>query len=302
MALLCQQQQNDMWITYALISALCLGFYDVVKKLALKENNVFIVLFINTLFCTVIMSPFLVDTLIDSNSNFVIGKPFNHLLLFIKAVIVTSSWLLGYFAIKNLPLTIQSSINAFRPVLVLVGAMIIFGEQLNTFQWIGIFLGFVSLMWVGFLGKREGFSLRRNKWIWAGLASVVLWAASGLYDKFLMMHFKPINVEAWYSFYQLVIMSLVMLLLWKRMKKEPFEWRWSILLISIFICIADLTYFFALSEPGSLVSIASMLRRGSALVAFFYGIFILHEKDVKLKIVDQCILILGVMFLILGSI
>ena len=290
-----------MWIAYALISAICLGFYDVVKKLALKGNNVFIVLFINTLFCTVIMSPFLVNTLADSTSNFV--KPFNHLLLFIKAVIVTSSWLLGYFAIKNLPLTIQSSINAFRPVLVLVGAMIIFGEQLNTLQWIGILLGFLSLLWVGFIGKREGFSLRSNKWIWTGFASVVLWAASGLYDKFLMMHFKPINVEAWYSFYQLMIMSLVMTFLWRRMKqREPFEWRWSILMISIFICIADLSYFFALSEPGSLVSIASMLRRGSALVAFCYGIFILHEKDVKLKIIDQCILIVGVVFMILGSI
>ena len=284
-----------------MISAICLGFYDVVKKLALKGNNVFIVLFINTLFCTVIMSPFLVNTLADSTSNFV--KPFNHLLLFIKAVIVTSSWLLGYFAIKNLPLTIQSSINAFRPVLVLVGAMIIFGEQLNTLQWIGILLGFLSLLWVGFIGKREGFSLRSNKWIWTGFASVVLWAASGLYDKFLMMHFKPINVEAWYSFYQLMIMSLVMTFLWRRMKqREPFEWRWSILMISIFICIADLSYFFALSEPGSLVSIASMLRRGSALVAFCYGIFILHEKDVKLKIIDQCILIVGVVFMILGSI
>ncbi|MBO4814223.1 MAG: EamA family transporter [Muribaculaceae bacterium] len=290
-----------MWIAYALISAICLGFYDVVKKLALKGNNVFIVLFINTLFCTVIMSPFLIGTLTDSTSNFV--KPFNHLLLFIKAVIVTSSWLLGYFAIKNLPLTIQSSINAFRPVLVLVGAMIIFGEQLNTLQWIGILLGFLSLLWVGFIGKREGFSLRRNKWIWTGLASVVLWAASGLYDKFLMMHFKPINVEAWYSFYQLVIMTIVMAFLWRATNyRRNFEWRWSILMISVFICIADLSYFFALSEPGSLVSIASMLRRGSALVAFFYGIFILHEKDVKLKIIDQCILILGVVFLVLGSI
>lgn len=284
-----------------MISAICLGFYDVVKKLALKGNNVFIVLFINTLFCTVIMSPFLIGTLTDSTSNFV--KPFNHLLLFIKAVIVTSSWLLGYFAIKNLPLTIQSSINAFRPVLVLVGAMIIFGEQLNTLQWIGILLGFLSLLWVGFIGKREGFSLRRNKWIWTGLASVVLWAASGLYDKFLMMHFKPINVEAWYSFYQLVIMTIVMAFLWRATNyRRNFEWRWSILMISVFICIADLSYFFALSEPGSLVSIASMLRRGSALVAFFYGIFILHEKDVKLKIIDQCILILGVVFLVLGSI
>ena len=291
-----------MWIAYALISALCLGFYDVVKKLALKGNNVFIVLFINTLFCTLFMSPFLIGTLIDSTSNFVIVKPFNHLLLFTKAVIVTSSWLLGYFAIKNLPLTIQSSINAFRPVLVLVGAIIIFGEQLNTLQWIGILLGFLSLLWVGFLGKREGFSLRRNKWIWAGLASVVLWAASGLYDKFLMMHFKPINVEAWYSFYQLVIMTIVMICFRNQLKqRDQFKWRWSILMISIFICIADLTYFFALSEPDSLVSIASMLRRGSALVAFFYGIFILHEKDVKLKIIDQCILILGVVFLVLGS-
>lgn len=290
-----------MWIAFALISALCLGFYDVVKKLALNGNNVFTVLFLNTLFCTFFMSPFLVNTITDSTSNFVI--PFNHLLLFIKAVIVTSSWLLGYFAIKNLPLTIQSSINAFRPVLVLVGAMLIFGEQLNTLQWIGILLGFLSLLWVGFIGKREGFSLRHNKWLWMGLASVFFWAVSGLYDKFLMMHFKPINVEAWYTFYQLVIMSIVMIFLWQSPKyRGHFQWRWSILMISVFICIADLTYFYALAEPGSLVSIASMLRRGSALVAFCYGIFILHEKDVKLKIIDQCILILGVFFLVLGSI
>lgn len=289
-----------MWIAFALISAVCLGFYDVVKKVALNGNNVFTVLFLNTLFCTLFMSPALVATLTDMSSNFV--KPENHLLIFIKAVIVTSSWLLGYFAIKHLPLTIQSSVNAFRPVLVLVGAMIIFGEQLNTLQWIGIILGFISLLWVGFIGKREGFSLRHNKWIWAGLLSVGLWAISGLYDKYLMMRFKPINVEAWYSFYQLVIMSFVMACIHKFAKRRsPFQWRWSILMISVFICIADLTYFFALAEPGSLVSIASMVRRGSALVAFFYGIFILHERDVKLKIIDQCILILGVFFLVLGS-
>ncbi|MBQ3958916.1 MAG: DMT family transporter [Muribaculaceae bacterium] len=290
-----------MWIAFALISSLSLGFYDVVKKVALKDNNVFFVLFLNTLLCTLFMSPFLVGTATDATSNFV--KPMNHVLIFIKSVIVTSSWLLGYFAIKHLPLTIQSSINAFRPILVLVGAILIFGESLNALQWIGIVLGFFSLLWVGFIGRREGFSIRKNKWIWAGLISVVLWAISGLYDKYLMTRFKPINVEAWYSFYQLVIMSVVMLLTWKGLKKrENYEWRWSILLISVFICIADLSYFFALSEPDSLVSIASMLRRGSALVAFFYGIFVLKEKDVKLKIIDQCILIAGVIFMILGSI
>ncbi|MBR5102573.1 MAG: DMT family transporter [Muribaculaceae bacterium] len=289
-----------MWIAFAAISALCLGFYDVFKKKALNGNNVFAVLFLNTVFCTVIMSPVLIGTVTDPTSNFVI--PQNHILLFIKAVIVTTSWLLGYFAIKHLPLTIQGSVNAFRPVLVLVGAIIIFSERLNVLQWIGVILGFASLLWVGFVGRREGVVAGNRKWLLCGIASVVLWAASGLYDKFLMNHFKPINVEAWYSFYQFLIMSAVMVLSWKVVKKrEPFKWRWSIFWISLFICAADLTYFLALYQTDSMVSVASMLRRSSALVAFFYGIFVLREKNVKFKIVDQLLMIAGVTFLIIGS-
>lgn len=289
-----------MWIVLAIVSSISLGFYDIVKKLALEGNNVFHVLFLNTFFCTLFMSPVLVYTLGDMQGNFV--HPLSHLYLFIKAVIVTASWLLGYFAIKNLPLTIQSSINAVRPILVLVGALIIFGECPGPLQWVGIVLGFVSLVWVGFIGHKEGFSLKSNKWLWAGLASVLLWAASGLYDKFLMLHFKPLNVEAWYSFYQLLIMTVVMLLL-KSSKKafDKFQWRWSILLISIFICVADLTYFMCLSEPGSMVSIASMIRRCSALVAFVYGVVVLHEGDLKLKVIDQCLLIAGVLCMVIGS-
>ena len=213
-----------MWIVLAIVSSISLGFYDIVKKLALEGNNVFHVLFLNTFFCTLFMSPVLIYTLGDMDGNFV--HPMSHFYLFVKAMIVTASWLLGYFSIKNLPLTIQASINAVRPILVLVGALIIFGECPSPLQWIGIVLGFVSLVWVGFIGHKEGISFTQNKWLWAGLASVLLWAASGLYDKFLMLHFKPVNVEAWYSFYQLVIMSVVMALL--RFRKKPFDkfhWR-----------------------------------------------------------------------------
>ncbi|MCI7584572.1 MAG: EamA family transporter [Sodaliphilus sp.] len=289
-----------MWIVLAIVSSISLGFYDIVKKLALEGNNVFHVLFLNTFFCTLFMSPVLINTLGDMDGNFV--HPMSHFYLFVKAVIVTASWLLGYFSIKNLPLTIQASINAVRPILVLVGALIIFGECPSPLQWIGIVLGFVSLVWVGFIGHKEGISFTQNKWLWAGLASVLLWAASGLYDKFLMLHFKPLNVEAWYSFYQLVIMSVVMALLRFRKKRfDKFQWRWSILFISFFICVADLTFFMCLSEPGSMVSIASMIRRCSALVAFIYAVIVLREGDLKLKIIDQCILIAGVLCMVIGS-
>lgn len=289
-----------MWILLAVVSSISLGFYDIVKKLALEDNNVFHVLFLNTLFCTLFMSPVLVHTIGDMQGNFV--HPMSHFYLLVKALIVTASWLLGYFAIKNLPLTMQASINAVRPILVLVGALILFGESPSPLQWTGIVLGFVSLAWVGFIGHKEGISFSHNKWLWAGLASVLLWAASGLYDKFLMMHFKPLNVEAWYSFYQLMIMTVVMLLLrWRKRHFGKFRWRWSILLISVCICVADLTYFMCLSEPGSMVSIASMIRRCSAIVAFVYAVVVLHEGDLKLKIIDQCLLIAGVLCMVVGS-
>ncbi|MDY4750827.1 MAG: EamA family transporter, partial [Sodaliphilus sp.] len=92
-----------MWIVLAIVSSISLGFYDIVKKLALEGNNVFHVLFLNTFFCTLFMSPVLIYTLGDMDGNFV--HPMSHFYLFVKAVIVTASWLLGYFSIKNLPLT-----------------------------------------------------------------------------------------------------------------------------------------------------------------------------------------------------
>ena len=54
--------------------------------------------------------------------------------ILLKSCIVLASWLAGYFAMKHLPLTIVGPVNATRPVLVLIGAMLIFGERLNTCQ------------------------------------------------------------------------------------------------------------------------------------------------------------------------
>lgn len=73
------------------------------------------------------------------------GGVTGHIHILIKSFIVLSSWLLGYFGLKHLPLTIAGPINAARPVIVLVGALLIFGEHLNWLQWIGILLGFWSL-------------------------------------------------------------------------------------------------------------------------------------------------------------
>lgn len=292
-----------MWIFLGLMSALCLGFYDVFKKMSLKGNNVPVVLLLNTLFGTLLLSPVLVESVAQGHYG-PSETLTQNLLVVLKAVIVLSSWILGYFAIKHLPLTIQGPINASRPVLVLLGALLIFGERLNGLQWCGMLLGFISLFFISRIGAKEGFSFKASIWLWMSIGATMLGAVSALYDKFLMGMFQPLQVQAWYSFYQMLMMGLVVLILYKFAPAHfggKFKWKWSILGISIFLTVADLAYFYCLTIPGAMISIVSMTRRGSVIIPFLYGVLVLKEKNVKAKAIDLSILFLSLVLLVLGS-
>lgn len=290
-----------MWIILAIASSLCLGIYDIFKKLSLNGNNVLTVLFLNTLFGTLLMSPVWASAIADGSFGFG-GNLAGHAFIAVKSLIVLSSWVMGYYAVKHLPLTITGPVNATRPILVLVGALFIFGERLNLMQWLGIILGFCSLFFVSRLGKKEGFSIRHSLWLWLIMGATVMGAVSGLYDKYLLRIYDPLQVQAWYSLYQCIIMGTTILII-KRTSAEntPFVWRWTIPCIAIFLTVADIAYFYSLSLPGSMISVVSMIRRGSVLVSFAYGVIALHEKNVKLKLIDLSVLLVGLICLVLGS-
>ena len=139
-------------------------------------------------------------------------------------------------------------------------------------------------------GKKEGIDFKHNKWIYYVVMAAVLGAVSGLYDKYLM---APVDqggigldrmiVQSWYNIYQLFMMGGVLMLLWwpKRKSTTPFHWHWCIILISIFLSAADFVYFYALSLDGAMISIVSMVRRGSVLVSFLFGAMVFREKNLK---------------------
>ena len=64
---------------------------------------------------------------------------------------------------------------------------------------------------------------------------------------------------------------------------------------------ADFVYFYALSLPGAMISIVSMIRRGSVIVSFLFGAAIFHEKNLKAKFVDLLLVLLGMLFLYFGT-
>lgn len=75
----------------------------------------------------------------------------------------------------------------------------------------------------------------------------------------------------------------------------------GIVLISIFLSAADFVYFYALSLPGAMISIVSMVRRGSVVVSFLCGAMFFHERNLKSKAVDLALVLLGMVFLWIGS-
>lgn len=297
-----------MWLILAFLSATLLGFYDSFKKESLRDNAVIPVLFLNTLFASMIFLPFIIlsynTTMLDGSIFHVASGGWDeHKYIIGKSIIVLSSWIFGYFGMKHLPLTIVGPINATRPVMTLVGAMLIFGERLNIYQWIGVLLAIVSFFMLSRSGKKEGIDFKHDKWIWFIVLAAVLGAASGLYDKYLMGRFNNMVVQAWYNIYQLFIMGGVLMILWlpKRKSTTPFRWDWCIILISIFLSAADFVYFYALGMDGSMISIVSMVRRGSVIVSFLFGAMVFREKNLKSKAVDLILVLIGMFFLYLGS-
>ena len=250
-----------MWLSLAFLSAVLLGFYDSFKKESLGGNAVIPVLFLNTLFCSLIFIPFIAlsyGTAALDGSILKVGEYGGWAVqkwILLKSVIVLSSWTLGYYGMKHLPLTIVGPINATRPVLVLIGAMLIFGEKLNWLQWIGVLLAVVSFFMLSRSGKREGIDFEHNVWIYAVVGAAILGALSGLYDKFLMnpdgLAMDKMSVQSWYNIYQCGMMGVMMMLIWypNRKKTTPFRWRWSIIFISVFLSAADFVYLYAMSLP-----------------------------------------------------
>lgn len=298
-----------MWVGVAFLSALMLGLYDVAKKRSLMGNAVVAVLWFNTLISTLIFLPVVFDSefslgiLENTALSYEPETPFSHLLVAIKAVITLSSWLCGYYAMKHLPLSIVGPVNATRPVVVLIGAVLLFGERLNGWQWSGVLLTIASLYLLSLSSKKENVRFSSRHAV-AMFAAMLLGAVSGLFDKYIISQHSldPMFVQSWFSIYQLAIMSLLLLLIWyPRRDLDKFHWSWAIPLISIFVSMADFCYYHAIDMEGSMIAIISMIRRFSVVVSFICAALIFGEKNLRSKALDIVLILVGMILLAIGS-
>ena len=142
------------------------------------------------------------------------------------------------------------------------------------------------------------------------LASAVLVALSGVYDKFLLSYIKkpmsPMTIQAWYTIYDFLMMAVLFFCIWLPMRKgwyplvlwiiakmvkphqqsQPFEWRWGIVAMAVFVTVADVIYLTGLKQDAAVVVLIPLILYGVRLiVSFVYGIFGFKEKNIRSKII-----------------
>lgn len=298
-----------MWLWTALSSAFLLGFYDVAKKKASERNGVMHILLYTTAISTCFFLPFIFSSLFDWHLaegtllEMHRGLFHDHLLIFIKAAIVAVSWITGLMGLKNLPITTAGTIKASRPVFVLIGSIIIFGEHLNTWQWVGVIVSILALWLLSLSSRKEGIDFAKNKWILCMVISVLSGVASALMDKYIMSSMSAIFVQSWCNFYIALIMGVIVLVtrLIQGEKYRKFKWDWAILLISVFVSLSDFFYFFSLGDADAMLSIVSMMRRSSVIITFVCGALLFKERHIKQKSLSLLLLLIGMAILVFGS-
>lgn len=323
------------WVLLAFVSSLCLGFYDISKKIALRDNSVVDVLTASIVISSAILAfPLLLSRLAPETAadSFYYVPQLDlrgHLLTIVKSGIVLSSWICAYLALKHLPISVVSPWQATRPMWTLIGALLIFGERLNGWQWVGVTLAIGSIF-VFSIGQHRRNKLSKNKqdkryYIALALA-ILIGAASGLYDKYMMRQFHHNAVQVYYTCYQ----AIMMLVVWTidryakgRKTKDNVQCTMDngrrtidqrqttndqrlstiipIVLISVFLVISDNVYMLALRDPDSMIAVVSTIRRGGTVIGFAYGLIFLKEPNPWKKLLAMCGILAGLICLAIGT-
>lgn len=191
-----------IWLWTSVLSALLLGCYDIAKKQSLKRNGVLEVLLIATGLSTLFLFPVLIGPHPATLQM--------HLLLLIKSLLVAGSWICGIIGLKHLPLTTVGIIKATRPVFVLLGCLLLFGEVLNLMQWAGIVVAILALTLLGLSSRNEGIFFHRDRWVWCMGLSVLFGVVSALFDKQIVSNLKlpPVFTLAWCDLYVTILIAI----------------------------------------------------------------------------------------------
>ena len=284
------------------LSALSLGLYDVARKHAVRGNSAADVLLWSSAagFAAFLVVAGCGGTLADAAR----ATAHQRLLFSVKVAIVGASWAAEFLAMRRLPISLAAPVRATAPLWTILGAIALYGETPGPWRALGMLLMVAGYVALAALGTREGWSWRGREMGLVALGTL-LGAASALYDKFLLarLGLPPATVQLHFSAGLVLLYGAAWLArraLWPRAERTPFAWRWTIPLTGALLVLSDALYFHAVAQPGAAISLVSVFRRASAVVAFLAGGLLFRDLNLRRKGLALLLVLAGAALAALG--
>ena len=287
-----------------LLSALALGLYDVARKSAVRDNSVVEVLLCSTLAGAL---AFLAVAGASGTLPVAFGASRREVgLIALKVLLVGTSWGCVFLALRKMPLTLVAPIRATAPLWTLLLAMPLYGEVPGPWRAVGMALMVAGFVLASSAGRADGFTLKSGPYFVFLLAGTLLGSASALYDKYLLNWQKipASRVQCLFSLGLVVLYATVWTirrLVFRPGERSPFQWRWTIPLTGVLLIAADALYFHAAAYPDAPISVLSMLRRTSSVVAFAAGALLFRDAHLRRKGVALALVLAGAILVALGK-
>lgn len=296
------------WIALGLLAGLILGTYDFLTKLALKEKNVLEVVFWCSVLGALIWAPFFYAPDSWSNALHSAALAPQHLsfkqqmAVLPKSIMMVMTWILSYYSVKYLPLSISAGVRASGPLWTALGAVLLLSERLSWWQWLGLAVSMGSYYLFSLIGQKEGISFKRNLWVLSMAAATLLSSANALYDKYILatLHMDLAAVQAYSALQRGAIALLLLPWIFRGMEAISLLTRnWAIPAIAFAYVLAEYIYLAAVQIDGAQISVISVLRRTNLIMVFALSAIFFNERFIRQKIIAISGVLIGIALTIL---
>jgi len=129
--------------------------------------------------------------------------------------------------------------------------------------------------------------------VFLAFLSCILNAVSGLLDKILMKEMNSSQLQFWYTFFMVCFYVIYALVTRAKIDKSIWKNIWVYLLAAGLIAM-DKVLFIANGMAESQVTVMTLIKQSSVIVAILAGKFVFKEKDILHKCICAAIVVAGI--------
>ena len=296
-----------MWIVLTIVYALLIGVFNVFRKSSAQKSPI---LFVIALSCTV---GFLSICWSAPEAFATDGKGVG--LFFLKTFFIFVAWILELIAFRLFYVSSLQPINSIRSVIGFAAGILVFGEAVLWWRFVGVAVVFAGLIILNVIDKKfakenaliapdktfEQQAVSRKN---AALAvclfviSCVIQEILSIFDRIFMQNYLPSQMQFWFMLFISALAWVGFLLqCWKSKKwlvqKSNFA-DWKIYLCGIILALADRSLFTAIAADDVLMSVVAILKQLSIVVAVVLGGIMFKEPALKQKLAVLALILCGI--------